>query len=55
MTPFQDITLKDGQPTPAGDLAMELAYEKLTGGCWHKERMILDQGIAAIEKTKGTG
>ena len=33
---FQEITLDKGQPTPAGDLAMELAFEKLTGGCWHR-------------------
>ena len=35
MKTFQEITLDKGQPTPAGDLAMELVYEKLTGGCWH--------------------
>lgn len=35
MNTFQEITLKGNVPTKAGELAMELVYEALTGKCWH--------------------
>ena len=57
MKTFQEITLKDGQPTPPGDLAMELVCKAL-GICWHKvnEKGICSQGdiVGSIDYHAGT-
>lgn len=36
MKTFHELTLDNGVPTEAGERAMELAYEALTGKCWHE-------------------
>ena len=40
MKTFHELTLDNGVPTPAGERAMELVYEALTGECWHGEGLI---------------